>query len=296
MFKLPFSLLPLKTLRAFSHIFLGIGQRLEKFFPFLKINLNQAEIDIETREYLTICFISSSLFFIFMTIFLSLILFFVQVENFIFIALIVALIFTIFVFIRQTAHPKLIANKKVRGIEKNLLSALQSILVQLNSGVPLFDIIVNISTGDYGEISKEFSKAVKEINAGKPQTEVLEEMATKNPSLFFRRAIWQLVNGMKAGADVSNVIKSSINTLSEEQVVQIQSYGGQLNPLAMFYMLIAVIVPALGVTFVIILSSFIATSVTLTKIIFWGLYGLIVFFQIMFLGLIKSRRPNLLGD
>ena len=296
MFKLPFSILPLKVLRGISHIFLGIGQRLEKFFPFLKINLKRAEFDISVIEYLTICFISSSIFFIFISILLGIVLFFAGVSNLILLSLSVGFVFFLFVFIRQSLHPKMIANNRIKGIEKNLLAVLQSILVQLNSGIPLFDIIVNISIGDYGEISKEFSRAIREINAGRAQAEVLEELATKNPSLFFRRAIWQIVNGMKAGADISSVIKSSIKSLSEEQVVQIQSYGGQLNPLAMFYMLVAVILPALGITFVIILSSFIATSETLTKILFWGLYGVVVFFQIMFLGLIKSRRPNLLGD
>jgi len=145
-------------------------------------------------------------------------------------------------------------------------------------------------------MSTEFSTVVKEINAGKPQVEALEEIAVENPSLFFRRSIWQLVNGMKAGSDMSGVIKEIINSLSEEQVLQIQRYGGQLNPLAMFYMLVAVIAPTLGMTFLIIISSFIALGETITKIVFWGLFGFVCFFQIMFLGIIKSRRPNLLGE
>ena len=152
-------------------------------------------------------------------------------------------------------YPKLIANKRIKKLEVNLLPALQSMLIQLNSGVPLFDILVGISKGDYGEISKEFSTVVKEINTGKPQVDALEDIAVENPSLFFRRAIWQIVNGMKAGSDMSNVIKEIINSLSEEQVLQIQRYGGQLNPLAMFYMLVAVIMPTLGMTFLIVISA-----------------------------------------
>jgi len=169
-------------------------------------------------------------------------------------------------------------------------------LVQLNSGVPLFDILVNISKGDYGGVSKEFSMAVKEINAGKPQIETLEEMAAINPSLFFRRAVWQLVNGMKSGADMSGIVNEIINLLSEEQILQIQKYGSQLNPLAMFYMLMVVIAPSLGMTFLIILSSFISLSEPATKLVFWVLYGIVIFFQIMFMGIIKSKRPNLLGE
>jgi len=294
--RLPYSFLPVKVLRKLSRSLLGISERLVSFFPFLEINLKRADIDIEDREYLGICLASTSFFFIFIWIFLSIVLFVVQVKNSYIMALIISLIFSFFAFFQQIMYPKIIGARKVRAIDRTLLSALQNILVQLNSGVPLFQILVNISKSDYGAVSKEFSKAVKEINTGRHQIDVLEELATKNPSIYFRRAIWQIVNGMKSGADMSIVIREVISALSEEQVIQIQRYGSQLNPLAMFYMLIAVILPALGVTFLIIISSFISLSAESTKMVFWGLYTFVLFFQIMFMGIIKSRRPNLLGD
>jgi pilus assembly protein TadC len=159
----------------------------------------------------------------------------------------------------------------------------------------LFNIIANIAGSNYGSVSKEFKKAVRQIIAGKPQIDALEELSSRNPSIYFRRTIWQIVNGMKAGSDMSTVIQEIIDSLGEEQLLQIQKYGSQLNPLAMFYMLVAVIVPALGVTFIVVVSSFLSMPSNTTKIIFWGLFGVILFFQIMFLGVIKSRRPSLLG-
>jgi len=296
MFKLPYSLLPPKTLKKLSYSFLGVGESLQDFFPFLKISLKQAEVDFSAKEYLSMCFLSSIIFFVFFAFFLVVILASAGVEKFLSFALTASFLLTIFAFLQQLAYPKMFVNRRVRGIEKNLMAALQNILVQLNSGVPLFDILVNISKGDYGEISKEFSRAVKEINAGSSQVHTLEEMAATNPSLFFRRAVWQLVNGMKSGADMSRVINETINLLSEEQVLQIQRYGSQLNPLAMFYMLLVVIMPSLGTTFLIILSSFVSMPGKITKMIFWGLYAVIIFFQLMFMGVIKSKRPNLLGE
>ena len=296
MFKLPYSLLPVKTLRELSSFFLGIGEFLQNFFPFLKTNLKQAEIDISIKEYLSICFLSSLIFFFFFGFFLVFILALAGVEKFLSFSLITSLLVTILVFLQQIAYPRVYVNRRIKGVERNLMGALQNILIQLNSGVPLFDILVNISKADYGEISKEFTIVVKEINAGRPQIETLEELAATNPSLFFRRTIWQLVNGMKSGADMSSVINEIIDLLSQEQVLQIQRYGGQLNPLAMFYMLMVVIAPSLGTTFLIILSSFISLPGATAKIIFWGLYGIIIFFQLMFMGVIKSRRPNLLSE
>lgn len=296
MFKLPYSLLPIKVLRSAAYIFLGVGRKLQALFPFLKLHLKQAEVDFSVKEYLSMCLLSSLIFFGFFGFIFIFILGLTGVEKFLLFGLITAAVVTIFVFLQQLAYPKLYANRRVRGIERNLLAALQNILVQLNSGVPLFNILVNISKGAYGEISEEFSKVVKEINAGKPQIEALEDMAAINPSLFFRRAIWQLVNGMKSGGDMATVVNEIINLLSEEQILQIQRYGSKLNPLAMFYMLMVVIVPSLGMTFLIIISSFISLSEFATKAIFWGLYGIVIFFQIMFMGIIKSKRPNLLGE
>jgi len=292
----PFSLLPLKNLRRVSYLFLGIGETLKPTSPFLDTYLKQAEIDISVREYLTMCAVASASFFVFMTIILTFGFYFFEVEKYYVIGPGIAFVFTIFVFIQQGFYPRLIANRRIKNIEKNLLSALQDMLVQLNSGIPLFEILTNISRAEYGEISVEFSKAVREINTGRPQIEILDELAAKNPSLFFRRAIWQIVNGMKSGSNMSFVMKNLIDALSEEQVLQIQKYGSQLSPLAMFYMLVAVIAPALGITFIIVVSSFISPSPILTKMIFFGLYSFVVFAQIMFLGLLKSRRPNLLGD
>lgn len=293
--KIPFSLLPLDFLKKLSGIFLGLSEKIKDNFPSLNINIEQSEIKISALEYISMCITASIVFFIFINIIFSIFLFLIGIENALFFSILVSIPITLFIFIQQMLYPKLIAGRKIRNIEKNLLPALQNVLVQLNSGVPLFNVLVSISNEDYGEVSKQFAVAVKKINAGMHQVEVLDQIATHNPSLYFRRAIWQLVNGMKSGADIGIVIKQIIASLSEEQLIQIQKYGGQLNPLAMFYMLITVILPSLGITFLIVLSSFIATSEFATKLIFWGMYFFVFFFQIMFIGIIKTRRPTLLG-
>jgi pilus assembly protein TadC len=135
---------------------------------------------------------------------------------------------------------------------------------------------------------------VKKINSGMPQIEVIEELGEKNPSVFFRRALWQISNGMRAGSDISIIIRESIKSLSEEQLIQIQSYGNKLNPMIMFYMLSAVIMPALAITFITIISSLVNLSEPVTKMLFMGMFGGVAFIQFMFIGIIRSLRPSLL--
>lgn len=294
MISIPFSFLPVKVLKKYSKLFSGIASNIEPGYAFLKMNLKQSGIDIDSKEYLSMCLFSTFLFFLFILFILELFLFRLGVEHPVITGLIAAFVISILVFLQQIAYPKLFVNKKIKNIEQNIIPALQDLLVQLNSGVPLFNILVNISNGGYGKLSEEFKTVVKKINTGTPQVEALEQMVSDNPSLLFRRAIWQVINGMKSGSDMTGVIQEILDSLSEEQVIQIQRYGSQLNPLAMFYMLVVIIIPSLGVTFTIIVSSFISLPEGTTKMIFYFLFGVVALFQIAFLGIIKSRRPNLL--
>ena len=293
MMKLPYTFLPPQVIIKCSKPFLNPARKFLPIFPFLSLNLRQAGIKENSERYLAMCIFATLTSFIFISTILTFILFLFRVESAVIIGPAISSMFSVFIFIQQIFYPKIISRKKIRSLEQNLLPALQNFLIHLNSGVPIFNILTNIAAGDYGELSKEFSKVVKEINSGRNQIEALEEIAANNPSILFRRAIWQIANGMKAGAEMRTVMAEIIDALGEQQIIQIQNYGSQLSPLAMFYMLAAVIIPSLSVTLIIILSSFLSISTTMTKVILWSMLVLVIFIQIMFLGVIKSRRPTL---
>ena len=85
-------------------------------------------------------------------------------------------------------------------------------LIEIKSGVNLFDSMQVIANSSYGSLSTEFKKAIDEINTGTTYSEALQKMATNNPSRYFRKAIWQMVDGMKAGGDVTNIIKETVKS------------------------------------------------------------------------------------
>ena len=160
----------------------------------------------------------------------------------------------------------------------------------------MFETLVITSKQDFGELSKEIKIAVDEISGGVPQIDALERMALRNPSPYFRRALWQIINAMKEGSVINKVIENIILNLNKEQIVQIEKYGSQLSPIAMFYMMGAVILPALGIIFLVVLVSFIELDEIVVKGIFWGLLGAVLFIQFIFMGIIKSKRPSLLEE
>lgn len=270
--------------------FYGMGNVLSKLFPALKITLKQAGIEYEPRQYISIAVFAAFFWFVFLfSLTIGLLSFFEfpkDVPLFLFGG---STLISILSFVYVIMYPGLIVSRKIRDLEKNLFFAIRHLLIQIKSGVPLFDAMVSVARGDYGLVSEEFSKCVRKISTGVSETAALEELTLKNPSLHFRRSIWQISNAFKTGADLGNTLERVIENISNEQRVAIRRYGSQLNPLAMMYMMIAVIIPSLGITFLIIMSSI--SGVPITKNTFWMILGAVSLFQFMFIGMIKSRRP-----
>lgn len=291
-FKIPFTLANLERLKKRPLLFKFLQHH--KRYSKLDYYLENCDTNVTREQYLNICAHSFIFSFVFLSVIVTTLLILFKAPSPFLLAFVIVLACSGFVSFSQFSYPRVYFNRKQKGLERNLMPALEDMLVQLSSGVPLFNILVNISISDYGEISSEFKKAVKRINAGTPQIEVLEELGEKNSSMYFRRTLWQISNGMKSGSDISTVIKGSLRLLNEEQIVQIQNYGNKLNPLIMFYMLVTIILPALAITFLTIIASMVGLNKNITMIMYGGLFLVTIFIQIMFLGAIRSSRPTLI--
>ncbi|MCK4997651.1 type II secretion system F family protein [Candidatus Pacearchaeota archaeon] len=291
-FKIPFTSGDFTKLKSRSKLFSSKFKH--KKNSKLETLLRNLDIDLTREEYLGIVLYTFVNLFVIAWIVLSLMFLVMQIKLFYLIGAGIAIVLAGFNAITQLGYPGLFQSKRQKNIDKNLLFAMDDMLVQLNSGVALFEILTNISNSNYGELSVEFKKIVKRISAGEPESKVLNDVGKKNSSVFFRRILWQLSNGLNSGSNMTLIIKESVNTLNEEQMIQIQNYGNKLNPLIMMYMLISVIVPALSVSFMTVVVSMMGVEETIAKSMFIGLFIFVLFFQIMFLGMIRSKRPSLL--
>jgi len=286
---IPFVPFKLDVALKFSRSFLWLGSKLSVLNPYLPQKLAEAEIPLKDREYLSIAIFSSiywfSVIFSVLTILPAL-----AGKNLINISLPLSILIALIAFLYINFYPNLIALRKSKDIERNLLFVVRHLYVQVRSGVSLFDAMVAVSREDYGIISREFERAVKEISTGKEQTAVLEEMALRVSHAGFKRIIWQIVNSLKSGADISKVLNTIANELSQEQKVKIRKYGSQLSPYALMYLMLTIILPTLGISFLIILSSF--SGIGIPETFFFLILGIVVLFQIMLIGMIKSSRPS----
>ncbi len=272
--------------------FMGIGESLSHMFPALHFELEHAEFDYEPREWLALAFFVSMFYFsvMFGTMFIILWGAKLALQTVISMSILVGFSISMFSFVYITFYPKLFVSKKIKAIEAHLPHMLHHLLIEVRSGVPLYNSMVSIAKGGYGLLSEEFRRAVNEINTGKSEIAALELIAKKNPSLYFRRVLWQMINSMKSGADIGNTLKLIVDNIAEEQRVAIKKYGSQLNPLTLMYMMFCVIFPTLGITFLLVLSSFMGLGIDL-QFVLMGILGFLIMFQFMLIGMVKSKRP-----
>ncbi len=285
-------------IRSVAKYFTGVGNIMSKAFPYTGLVLKQSgvaeEYGVSARGFMSVCFVTTLITSIIPAVIIHVILTLGGNSNPVLSLLLGCLIGGV-MFMYFMMYPKSIVSHRVKYVERNLLFALRSILIQIRSGIPVFNTLVSIAQGDYGPISEEFKLVVEKVNAGSDMVQSLEEVAVRNPSPYFRRSLWQIVNSMKSGSDVGSNLSEVIKSLAKEQLVEIRRYKSILNPLAMMYMMIAVIMPSMGVTMLIILASFPGMEAIGTEQTFWILLIAIVFMQVIFIGLIKSKRPNLIG-
>ena len=165
-------------LRVSKH-FRKLTKFIDSFFPRIDLYIKQTDMKVETQDYLAIV-----AFFAFygLILFVSFGLFFLFWKNMLTpkMALLIAVGgITIFFGVTQwfVFLPRLKLLKKAKELERYLLFAVRHLYVKVNSGVTLFNGLVGIAYGNYGAISTEFKKAIKEIELGTSEDEALTKLS-----------------------------------------------------------------------------------------------------------------------
>jgi flagellar protein FlaJ len=286
--RIPLSLLPPGILLSLSKHFEGVGEFASSLLPNLRLELMQADVEMPQRRYAAVAMVSATFNFLFISI-LIIAAGFATKRQIVALGIFAGILVGIASFVTIMFYPAVVARRRTRNLEANLIPALRQLLINIKSGVPLFEAMMSVSTG-YGPVSIEFAKMVEQMNAGVAQTDVLSEASKRNPSFRFRRVIWQISNALKVGSDVGSAIEDMINELTKDRISDIQRYGQELNPWVMIYMVMAIVLPSLGITMMIIIMSFMNVLIPIT--IFPAVFLFLLGFQLFFISFVKSRRPQ----
>ena len=282
-----------ERLKKTSKPFLGISQKLERVVPGLEWDLERANILIEPLSYISIA--------VYMAISVALATFAgIMLPAYMVnkldigtpMAIGASIGLAVFMLFYMLILPKVKIKKRGALIEKNLGYALKDLEIQTGAGIPIFDAIVHVANGGYGECSREFTQVIQKVESGQSVIRALDDVGMHTASPFLRRIIWQIVNSMYAGSDVSLALKAISNDLTKDKETRIKAYGQEMNLWSLMYMLMVIVLPSQGITLLIILSTLIDIFGTIDKNLIFG--GIIVFmfmFQFMLIGIIKNKRP-----
>lgn len=258
-----------------------------KRFPYLKTELAQAEINLTPEDYIRKILITDLIVSITLTISLFLVFFKLDINLLYLIITFPVLFAGMFVFFIHSPQAK--SKKVVREIDYEIVYAGRFLLIELSAGVPLFDSIKNVSNA-YPRIGKYFKKIAEKVETGKPIEQALNEVINLTPSDNFRKVLFQILNSMKTGGDVARALEGITEQISKEQLIRIKEYGKKLNPLVLFYLLIAVIMPSLGIAILSLMSTFTGLTLSLANLI--AISFVIGLLQFVFLSLITSLRKG----
>ncbi|MBU0757965.1 MAG: type II secretion system F family protein [Nanoarchaeota archaeon] len=175
-----------------------------------------------------------------------------------------------------------------KSVNKEIVFAGRFLIVELESGVSVFSALKNISK-NFEVVGAYFQEIVEKVSVGTTLEGAINEAVDQVPSEALRRILWQIANSIQTGSNIVSPLANVVETLVREQQIEVAEYGRKLNPLAMFYMLIAVILPTLGITLLTIMTLFMGINLTLLHLMV--ILGLLGFMQFMFLAIINSSRP-----
>ena len=198
--------------------------------------------------------------------------------------------FFIFFFMLEPLKVRSAISRRRYEIDQEVIFIGRYLLIKLHSGRPLLNALAETAKSK-GVTAAYVREIVHEISTGTPLETALKNAVEYCPSEKFAKILFQLNNSLKIGIDVSQVLESILEEISNNQLIELQRYGKKLNSFTLFYMLTAVVVPSLGITMLIIVSSFV--SIKIDNTIFFVLLFFLIVFELFFISLFKSVRPRL---
>ena len=231
---------------SFKNFYQSIAVR----FPKLKKMLAQAQMNYTPAGYVQDALVKS----VIITVVLLFLTFVLLMGNLSQVAITAVLtpFFYIGSFLYMMGLPKVKASMRAKKIEQELVFAGRHMLIELKSACPLFDAMLGISPR-LRRGFEEFNRVVEKVTLGRALGRGAPRRGGDQPIPVLQQIVLQMANSLSSGSDVATALEASLDQISKEQAIELKAYGQKLNPIVMFFMIFGIIMPSLGVAFLIIL-------------------------------------------
>jgi len=191
-----------------------------------------------------------------------------------------------FKFFIKSPEIKVIKSKK--RIDSEITSAISFLVLDLKANAPVFDALQNLSD-NFEEIGTYLKDITTRIKLGSSMEATLNESVELVPSENLRVLLWQLINHLQTGADITKTLETIVKEIVERQKIEFKKYGKRLNVLSLFYMIVAIILPTIG--FTMIAAALIFMGIKMSVGIVVGFWVIFTVSQLMFLAMSGGNRP-----
>jgi archaellum biogenesis protein FlaJ (TadC family) len=238
----------LESIKGFATSnFSWVVDKYPEFFATVRENLPKADMKIAHRTYVSLVVLLSVTMFILGLVvsFIALTMFETPLLMRIIYSFFASVLFAFTSFIVFIFYPMQRANVRKKDIEVNLPFVLTHMGAVAESGVPPYVIFKLISEfKEYGEISKETAKIVKNIDSfGMNPLTSIKEVAEHTPSDSFKQVLLGFVTTTEAGGNIKTFLKTIGDQALFEWRMKREKFLQQLSTLAEFYTGILIAAP-----------------------------------------------------
>ena len=180
--------------------------------------------------------------------------------------------------------------KRRKEIDREILFATRFLLVKIESGVPMFNALADAAKNDTAG-GKFFQEIVTDVELGTPFEEAIDKVKETTPSGKLKRLLRNVLSTIETGTDIQRAMKNISKQITDDQFNEIKAYEKKLNSLSLFYLILAVVIPSLGMTMFLLISGFFNLGITNVHVFIFLFFLVLV--QIFFLSLFKQARPGI---
>ncbi|MCD4739716.1 type II secretion system F family protein [archaeon] len=235
----------------------------------LPIELNKAHMDYSVRQYVSIAVIFSLImtgffFLVYLLLSLTLLGFVIdemyfpippdtlEIADILILFIIKSMLSAIlagfsgfFMLFMALKYPIIAARKRGIEIDRELPFALRQMATEIRAGIGIHGSLRSLVKSDYGTLSDEFARVLRDIEKGKSTEDALDEMVMRSPSESLATAGVHMIRAIRTGGNLSDIISQIADEVSFKLRMKMKSFVASLNLVGLMYMMIGVIAPVL---------------------------------------------------
>jgi len=130
-----------------------------------------------------------------------------------------------------------------KAIDKELPFALRHMATEIKAGIGIHKTMESIVEADYGELSVEFKRTLREIDKGTSTDDALMAMGERSPSENLSKALMHMVRTLKTGGNLTVIIQTLASDVAFELRMKMRDFVERLNLVGLFYMMLGIVFP-----------------------------------------------------